>query len=72
MRVGGIRAIEYTFDTSNWPLGSIARGRMLHYLGVLRQRATEDAKREAEAAAREQQARHADERKERRRAAGWA
>lgn len=71
-RVGGIEAIEWTFDTANWPLGSVARGRMLHYLGVLRQRTESQAKRAAEDRAREQQEQQANAHQQRRRAAGWA
>jgi hypothetical protein len=71
-RIGGIHAIEWVFDTANWPLGSVARGRMLHYLGVLRQRAESQAKRQAEERAREQQEQQANAHQRARRAAGWA
>jgi hypothetical protein len=69
---GGIRAIEWVFETHNWPLGDIARGRMLHFLGVLRERATAQARRRAEQAAEDAQAEDERRRRQQRRDAGWA
>jgi hypothetical protein len=68
----GIAGVEWIFDTMNWPLGSEARGRMLHYLGVLRHRDTEWAKRRAEQAAEDALAEAERRRHDQRKAAGWA
>jgi hypothetical protein len=69
---GGIGAIEWLFDTAVWPLGTEARGRMLHFLGVLRNRSEQQARRRAEQAAEDAQAEDERRRRQQRRDAGWA